>query len=140
MPADSLPYIGRYTPVSNHLWTAAGFRKWGMSNATMAAEILVASIAGREHSLAKVFDANRTDVLKAAPGVAKEMAKDAKHFVGDRIRHRDAPVVHAPRLQARLEHRRDDVGLPVPRLALRHRGRRSSPGPATKPLKLRSRG
>ena len=92
MPADGLPYIGRYTPISRRLWTAAGFRKWGMSNATMAAEILVAGIAGRDHELAATFDANRTDVLKAAPGIVKEVAKDVRHFVGDRLRSGDAPT------------------------------------------------
>jgi glycine/D-amino acid oxidase-like deaminating enzyme len=92
MPADGLPYIGRYTPVSHCLWTAAGFRKWGMSNATMAAEILVAAIAGRDHELAATFDANRTDLLKAAPGVMKELAKDVRHFIGDRLQSSDAPT------------------------------------------------
>jgi glycine/D-amino acid oxidase-like deaminating enzyme len=92
MPADGLPYIGRYTPASQHLWTAAGFRKWGMSNATMAAEILASAIARRPHELAGTFDANRTDLLKAAPGVVKEVVKDVRHFVGDRLRSDDAPV------------------------------------------------
>jgi glycine/D-amino acid oxidase-like deaminating enzyme len=90
--ADGLPLVGRYTPASSHLWTAAGFRKWGMSNATMAAEILVRRLRGEEDALGDLFDTNRTDVTKAAPGVAKKVAKDALHFVGDRIRERDAPT------------------------------------------------
>lgn len=85
-PADGLPYVGRYTPASRHLWTAAGFRKWGMTNATLAAEILAARIGGDEHPLAATFDANRLDARRAAAGVAREVAKDARHFVGDRLR------------------------------------------------------
>jgi glycine/D-amino acid oxidase-like deaminating enzyme len=92
MPADGLPYIGAYTPASRHLWTAAGFRKWGMSNATMAAEILVRRIRGDDHELASVFDTNRTDVRASAPAVAKKIAHDARHFVGDRITNGDAPA------------------------------------------------
>jgi hypothetical protein len=92
MPADGLPYIGAYTPASSHLWTAAGFRKWGMSNATMAAEILVRRIRGEDHELASVFDTNRTDVRASAPGVVKKIAHDARHFVGDRLTNGDAPT------------------------------------------------
>jgi glycine/D-amino acid oxidase-like deaminating enzyme len=91
-PADGLPYIGRYTPLSHHLWTGAGFRKWGMTNATMAAEILTERIAGRDHELAATFDANRLDPRRAAVGVAKEIAKDTRHFVVDHLIHRDAPT------------------------------------------------
>ena len=138
MPADSLPYIGRYTPASKHLWTAAGFRKWGMSNATMAAEILVASIAGREHSLAKVFDANRTDVLKAAPGLAKELVKDVRHFVGDRLRHGDAPV--CTHLGCKLVWNTAETTWDCPCHGSRFDTEgRILTGPATKPLKLDAR-
>jgi glycine/D-amino acid oxidase-like deaminating enzyme/nitrite reductase/ring-hydroxylating ferredoxin subunit len=94
-PADGLPYVGRYTPLSKHLWTAGGFRKWGMTNATMAAEILAERIAGRDHPLAPTFDSNRADVVKAAPGVAKEVVKDARHFIGDRLRSPDADSLDA---------------------------------------------
>ncbi|HEU4656239.1 MAG TPA: FAD-dependent oxidoreductase [Capillimicrobium sp.] len=86
MPADGLPFAGRYTPASTHLWTAGGFRKWGMTNATMAAEILAARIAGRDHPLAGRFDTTRLDVLQQAPGIVKEGLKDSKHFIGDRLR------------------------------------------------------
>jgi glycine/D-amino acid oxidase-like deaminating enzyme/nitrite reductase/ring-hydroxylating ferredoxin subunit len=86
MPADGLPFVGRYHPAAEHLWTAAGFRKWGMTNATMAAEILAARIAGRGHPLAERFDTTRLDALRQAPGMVKEAVKDAKRFVGDRLR------------------------------------------------------
>jgi glycine/D-amino acid oxidase-like deaminating enzyme/nitrite reductase/ring-hydroxylating ferredoxin subunit len=138
MPADSLPYIGRYTPVSKHLWTAAGFRKWGMSNATMAAEILAASIAGREHPLADVFDANRTDVVKAAPGLAKEIAKDAKHFVADRLRHGDSPV--CTHLGCKLVWNTAETTWDCPCHGSRFDAEGEVlTGPATKPLKLPER-
>lgn len=34
---DRLPYIGRLTRRSEHVWVATGFGKWGMSNGTLAA-------------------------------------------------------------------------------------------------------
>jgi glycine/D-amino acid oxidase-like deaminating enzyme len=33
-PVDGLPYVGRLTLLSRRLWTATGFRKWGMTNGT----------------------------------------------------------------------------------------------------------
>ncbi|MFL5846222.1 MAG: FAD-dependent oxidoreductase [Solirubrobacteraceae bacterium] len=88
-PADGVPYVGRYTPISKHVWTAAGFRKWGFTNGAMAAEILTALIAGREHEHADFFDPYRFTPLRSAKGVAAEMFKDGRHFVGDRLRGSD---------------------------------------------------
>jgi glycine/D-amino acid oxidase-like deaminating enzyme len=135
MPADGLPYIGAYTPASRHLWTAAGFRKWGMSNATMAAEILVARLRGDEHELASVFDTNRTDVRATAPGIAKKIAHDARHFVGDRLTNSDAPV--CTHLGCKLAWNTAERTWDCPCHGSRFDAEGAVlTGPATKPLKL----
>ena len=85
-PADGVPYVGRYTPVSKNVWTATGFRKWGFTNGAMAAELLTDLIQGREHPHADFFDPYRFTPLRSAKGVASEMLKDGRHFVGDRLR------------------------------------------------------
>ncbi|MCW2992028.1 MAG: [Fe-S]-binding protein, partial [Solirubrobacterales bacterium] len=90
MPADGVPYIGRYTPISKHVWTAAGFRKWGFTNGAMAAGLLADLIAGRENEWADFFDPYRFTPLRSAKGVASEILKDGRHFVGDRLRGADA--------------------------------------------------
>jgi glycine/D-amino acid oxidase-like deaminating enzyme/nitrite reductase/ring-hydroxylating ferredoxin subunit len=89
-PADGVPYIGRYTPISRHVWTAAGFRKWGFTNGAMAAELLTAMVQGREHEWADFFDPYRFTPLRSAKGVAMEVLKDGRHFVGDRLRGAEA--------------------------------------------------
>jgi glycine/D-amino acid oxidase-like deaminating enzyme len=136
MPADGLPYVGAYTPLSSHLWTAAGFRKWGLSNATMAAEILAARIAGREHPLARTFDANRTDVLQQAPGIAQEALKDTRHFLVDHVtRLRRAPV--CTHLGCRLNWNDAERSWDCPCHGSRFaEDGRVLTGPATKPLDL----
>lgn len=102
-PADGVPYVGRYTPVSKHVWTAAGFRKWGFTNGAMAAELLTALIAGREHPWADFFDPYRFTPLRSAKGVAAEVLKDGRHFVGDRLRGADADsIADVPPGEARL--------------------------------------
>jgi Rieske Fe-S protein len=85
-PADGMPYVGRYTPTSKHVWTAAGYRKWGFTNGAMAAEILTELVLGREHRWADAFDPWRFTPLASAPGLAKEILNDGRHFVGDRLR------------------------------------------------------
>ena len=85
MPTDKLPYIGPYTLASSHLFVAAGFQKWGMTSATIAAGVLADRIAGRENAYAAVFDPNRATV-RSAPAVAKVQLWVARHFVGDRLR------------------------------------------------------
>ncbi len=84
--ADGVPYVGPLTPVSRHVWVGTGYRKWGLSNGTAAGRILADRILGRETPHAWLFDTRRFTPLRSAPGVAKEGAKDAKHFVGDRMR------------------------------------------------------
>ena len=84
MPTDKLPYIGPYTLASSHLFVAAGFQKWGMTSATIAAGVLSDRIAGRENAYAAVFDPNRATV-RAAPALAKAQLWVARHFVGDRL-------------------------------------------------------
>ncbi len=92
MPADKLPYIGPYTPASEHLFVAAGFQKWGMTNATIAATLLADRIAGRENAYADVFDPNRATV-RAAPAIAKTQLWVARRMVGDRLTPADT---HSP--------------------------------------------
>jgi len=84
MPTDKLPYIGRYTPLSSHLFVASGFQKWGMTGATMAAELLCDRLTGRDNPYADVFDPNRLTV-RSAPELAKAQWWVSRHLVGDRF-------------------------------------------------------
>ena len=82
---DGLPYIGRYTRQTEHLYTATGFNAWGMTNGTLAAMLLSDAILGRGNPWADFFDANRVTPLAGAKDFIKENVKDALHFVGDRL-------------------------------------------------------
>jgi glycine/D-amino acid oxidase-like deaminating enzyme/nitrite reductase/ring-hydroxylating ferredoxin subunit len=84
--ADGLPYAGRLTPLSRHVWVATGFRKWGLTNGTAAGQVLAARILGRAMAVAGAFDTERFTPRRSAVGVAKEGFKDARHLIGDRLR------------------------------------------------------
>jgi Rieske Fe-S protein len=84
MTGDGMPVIGRLTPATKHVWVATGFRKWGMTNGTVAAEIITAGILGEQHPLAETFDPRRHPV-STLRRVVGEVVDTAKHFVGDRV-------------------------------------------------------
>ena len=84
MPVDDLPYVGRYTPVSSHLFVATGFQKWGLTNGTAGAMAIADLIAGRENRWARAFDPNRL-TLRAAPKFTQLGLHTARHLVGDRL-------------------------------------------------------
>jgi glycine/D-amino acid oxidase-like deaminating enzyme len=64
---DELPLIGRLYPWSKHLYTATGFRKWGMTNGTVAATILTDLIMGQLNKYAEIFDSTRGEPVKNMP-------------------------------------------------------------------------
>jgi glycine/D-amino acid oxidase-like deaminating enzyme/nitrite reductase/ring-hydroxylating ferredoxin subunit len=82
---DSVPYIGRMTRTSEHLFTGTGFRKWGMTNGTLAATLLTDRIMGRENPWAAFYDSKRLDIPQSAKEFVKENVNVAQHWVGDRV-------------------------------------------------------
>lgn len=85
VPVDGVPYVGRLTRRSDHVYVATGFKKWGMTNGTAAALILAEVIQGRSSPWADLFDSKRLKPLASAPTFVKENASVAKHFFGDRL-------------------------------------------------------
>ena len=85
MPVDGIPYVGKLSPISRHVWTASGFKKWGFTNAAAAALMLADAIGGIENPWAATFDANRFKPVAAAPKLLKETVSVGAHFFGDRL-------------------------------------------------------
>jgi len=57
--ADRVPFIGRLTPGSKHLWAATAFGAWGMTNGTVAGLLIADLITGKDNPWAPVFDPSR---------------------------------------------------------------------------------
>ncbi|WP_367128091.1 FAD-dependent oxidoreductase [Saccharothrix sp. HUAS TT1] len=105
---DNLPMIGPYTPGSTTLYGATGYMKWGLSNGTMAAELLTDLIVGRENPLTDRFSPHRL-TLGATPKLAKMNAKVAADLVGDRLKSAEVDsVADVPVGEARVV--RDGTG------------------------------
>jgi glycine/D-amino acid oxidase-like deaminating enzyme/nitrite reductase/ring-hydroxylating ferredoxin subunit len=85
-PADGIPYAGPLLPGLSSFWIAAGFRKWGLTNGTLAALIVADRLLGRPNPYAAAFDASRLTLRQSAGGVGHELVKDGRHLVGDWLR------------------------------------------------------
>jgi glycine/D-amino acid oxidase-like deaminating enzyme/nitrite reductase/ring-hydroxylating ferredoxin subunit len=89
---DGLPYVGRLTPLSRHVFTATAFGKWGMTNGTAAAMIMSDLILGNDNAWTSLFDPHRATLKASAAKLAQENVKVAGHWFGDRIKHPQAGV------------------------------------------------
>lgn len=84
---DMIPYAGTARRSSEHVYTATGFGKWGMTNGTAAAQIIVDAIVGVHNASASLFDPHRATVKASAEKLVTENIKVARHWLGDRIAH-----------------------------------------------------
>ena len=89
MPVDGMPFIGRLDPRTGRIWTATGFRKWGLAMGTSAARLIADGIQGRDNPWAEAFNSNRVRARAAAGEFIKENADVAFHFFADRFTRRD---------------------------------------------------
>jgi glycine/D-amino acid oxidase-like deaminating enzyme/nitrite reductase/ring-hydroxylating ferredoxin subunit len=89
---DQIPYIGRMTPTSNHLYVATGFKGWGMSSGVAAGLILSDLIGGRRNPWTVTFDPNRID-LDSVGKLARQNLDVASEFAKGYLRPaQDAPL------------------------------------------------
>jgi glycine/D-amino acid oxidase-like deaminating enzyme/nitrite reductase/ring-hydroxylating ferredoxin subunit len=86
MPADGMPYVGRVSPLSDRIYTATGFRKWGLTNGTAAAMMMSDSLLGRPNPWADAFESNRLEARASLPSLVKENLNVGFHFFADRAR------------------------------------------------------
>jgi glycine/D-amino acid oxidase-like deaminating enzyme/nitrite reductase/ring-hydroxylating ferredoxin subunit len=82
---DGVPYVGRVHLRSRHIHIATGFKKWGMTNGTVAAELICDAIAGRDNPWSGLFSSTRIKPLAENPRFAVENARVGMHFFADRI-------------------------------------------------------
>lgn len=84
MPHDGIPFIGRYSYFTPHLYVATGFQKWGMTSSMVAARLLRDEICGIKNPYSKVFSPGRfhfkagkqdflMDVKESIKGLARGM-------------------------------------------------------------------
>lgn len=78
MPADSVPYIGRYSKSEPDWYVATGFQKWGMTSAMVSAMLLPDLICGYKNPYEAVFSPLRGISGASVPRIVSDGAKSAK--------------------------------------------------------------
>lgn len=69
---DHMPLVGKLYPFSKNLYVATGFRKWGMTNGTVASMILADLLTGKTNALARTFRSTRLSAFTSLPqGIAQ---------------------------------------------------------------------
>ena len=81
IPADGLPYIGRYSPRKSDWYVACGFKKWGMTTSMVAASILSDLILERDNPWAWLFDPHRLHLRAGAKNLVKDGGKSARYLL-----------------------------------------------------------
>jgi glycine/D-amino acid oxidase-like deaminating enzyme/nitrite reductase/ring-hydroxylating ferredoxin subunit len=81
---DDVPFVGR-SPRAARTLVATGFRKWGLTNGTAAAQILADIVAGRDNPWLPAFDATRIGGARAIRKLIEDNVGVAGRFVGDRL-------------------------------------------------------
>jgi len=92
IPIDGVPFVGRMSPFSRHVYVATGFRKWGLSNGTAAAMILADQILERPNPWARVFNSNRVKPLAGGRRFVTENLRAGARLLGDRIASRGSDL------------------------------------------------
>ncbi|MFP5345775.1 MAG: FAD-dependent oxidoreductase [Actinomycetes bacterium] len=82
---DGVPYAGRITPGSEHVYTATGFGGWGMTNGTASALLVRDLLLGRKNRWAQTFDANRLGLPGTAPKLVAQNLDVARLWVKGRL-------------------------------------------------------
>jgi glycine/D-amino acid oxidase-like deaminating enzyme/nitrite reductase/ring-hydroxylating ferredoxin subunit len=88
VPVDGLPYIGRLTRGSRHVYVATGFAKWGLAKGTCAAMLIGDLILGRPNPWGELYDASRLGTARSATRLLTENTQVAMHFVAARVKPR----------------------------------------------------
>ncbi|WP_042145528.1 FAD-dependent oxidoreductase [Paucisalibacillus sp. EB02] len=86
---DKLPYIGRVSEEEEAVFVATGFRKWGMSNGTIAAKILTDLITGKESPYKDLYTPSRFQADPSLRKFARINADVAKHLIKGKLEFTD---------------------------------------------------
>jgi len=108
---DDVPYVGNITSKSPDVYTATGFRKWGMTNGTASAMILRDLIVRGESPWAPVYDPSRFEGDPMIKNFVTTNFDVAKHLIGDKLKPVSKDVNIKPGEAKIIVHDDEKVGI-----------------------------
>ena len=82
---DKLPFIGKLTPMNQHIYTATGFSLWGMTKSTLSAMILSDLILGNSNPWAELYEATRPTPFVTQDSIKNNLDVGTR-WLGDRLK------------------------------------------------------
>ena len=87
MSLDAMAYIGKYSALSDGLYVATGFNKWGMTSSMVAARLLSDLIIGKSNVYAELFTPSRSILRRGLLTNTKEAISGWLSFGKPRCSH-----------------------------------------------------
>lgn len=78
MTLDGIPYIGQFSVNRPDWYVAAGFGKWGMTNAMVSARLISDAVLGKDMGEWKVFSPQRMNLTGSASCLIKNTVQASK--------------------------------------------------------------
>lgn len=82
---DKVPYIGPVTKNEDNVFVATGYRKWGMTNGTIAAQIITDRILDKDNPYHKLYTPSRFQADPSIREFTKMNADVAKHMIRGKL-------------------------------------------------------
>lgn len=112
MTHDRIPYIGAYKQLSDRVYVATGFNKWGMTSSMVAAELLADAVTGVENSYAPAFSPERFDPWLKGKSFIIQSADMMADYIGGYMKLPKGTAADLPRGEGRIvEHDGEKVGV-----------------------------
>jgi glycine/D-amino acid oxidase-like deaminating enzyme/nitrite reductase/ring-hydroxylating ferredoxin subunit len=89
MSVDRVPFVGRLSRRSKHVYVGTGYSKWGMTGGTVAAVLIADAILGRENPWAGLYDSKRIDLRASVGKLVKENSAAGYRFLAQRLARAD---------------------------------------------------
>ncbi|TFJ93872.1 FAD-dependent oxidoreductase [Lentibacillus salicampi] len=89
---DKLPYIGPVTKNEDNVFVATGYRKWGMTNGTIAAKIISDRILNKENPYSDLYTPSRFQADPSVRKFARMNADVAKHMIRGKLEYTNGQV------------------------------------------------
>lgn len=83
---DNVPYIGRYSSSTPHMYVATGFKKWGMTSSMVSAMLIRDLILSRDNPYEKVFTPQRFKITASMKTLNEEVKNTTKGLVIDKLK------------------------------------------------------
>lgn len=80
MPADDIPFIGRFSHNTPNWYVATGFKKWGMTCAMISARTLSRMITDPSFQGNNIFEPGRHSLFRSLPQILKDGTVSARNL------------------------------------------------------------